>query len=132
MWIFSKAKHFASWLGYAPNKKITGGKTISSHTEQVKSHLSYALRQAANAAGNSQSRLGDFFRRIAFRNGRNAAIIATARKIAVVIYKMLENKEQYSYCYLNSEMERIKKAQVRNIKKRIKQLNLKQEELGFC
>lgn len=129
---FKTAKHFTSWLGFAPNRKITGGKIISSHTEQVKSPLSYALRQAANAAGNSKGRLGDFFRRIAFRNGRTAAIIATARKIAVIIYKMLENKEQYSYNYLSTEMERIKKAQVKNIKKRIKQFNLGQEELGFC
>lgn len=129
---FKTAKHFASWLGFAPNRKITGGKTISSHTAQVKSHLSYALRQAANAAGNSKGRLGDFFRRIAFRNGRTAATIATARKIAVIIYNMLEKKEPYSYHYINNELERIKKAQVRNIKKRIKQLNLSHKELGFC
>lgn len=128
---FKTAKHFASWLGFAPNKRITGGKTISSHTAQVQSHLSYALRQAANAAGNGKGRLADFFRRIAFRNGRTAAIIATARKIAVIIYKMLETKEQYSYDYLGAEIERIKKAQIKNIKKRIKQLNLNHEELGF-
>lgn len=129
---FKTAKHFASWLGFAPNRKITGGKTISSHTAQVKSHLSYALRQAANAAGNGKGRLGDFFRRIAFRNGRIAATIATARKISVIIFKMLEKKEPYSYYYLNSEMERIKKSQIKNIRKRIKQLNLSQEELGLC
>ena len=32
---FKTPKHFASWLGYSPNRKITGGKTISSHTQTV-------------------------------------------------------------------------------------------------
>ena len=128
---FKTAKHFASWLGFAPNRKITGGKIISSHTASVKSPLSYAIRQAANAAGNGKGRLGDFFRKIAYKNGRTAAIVATARKIAVIIYKMLEKKEPYTYSYLQTELERVKKAQVKNIQKRIKQLNIKQEDLIF-
>lgn len=90
---FKTGKHFASWLGYAPNRKITGGKTMSSNTQKVKSPLSYAIRQAANAAGNSKGRLGDFFRRLAFRKGRMVAITATARKIAVIIFKMLEDRK---------------------------------------
>ena len=128
---FKTAKHFASWLGFAPNRKITGGKVMSSHTVSVQNPLSYALRQAANAAGNGKGRLGDFFRKIAYKNGRTAAIIATARKIAVIIYKMLEKNEPYNYDYLKPELERIKKLQVRNIQKRIKQLNIKQEDLVF-
>lgn len=128
---FKTAKHFASWLGLAPNRKITGGKTMSSHTATVKNPLSYAIRQAANAAGNGKGRLGDFFRKIAYKNGRMAAIIATARKIAVIIYKMLEKKEPYNYGYLNTELDRIKNHQIKNIKKRIKQLNIKQEDLSF-
>lgn len=42
---FPTSKHFVSWLGYAPNRKITGGKLISSNTPKVKSHLSYAIRR---------------------------------------------------------------------------------------
>jgi transposase len=129
---FKTAKHFASWLGLAPNRKITGGKTISSHTTTVQSPLSYALRQAANAAGNGKGRLGDFFRKIAFKNGRMAAIVATARKIAVIIYKMLEKKEVYAYNYSVIETLRAKQYQLKNIQKKIKQLNIKQEDLVFC
>jgi len=128
---FKTAKHFASWLGFAPNRKITGGKTISSHTAQVQNPLSYAIKQAANAAGNGKGRLGDFFRRIAFKNGRQAAIIATARKIAVIIYNMLSRKEPYTYDYADSELERIRKRQITNIQKKINTLNLKKEDLAF-
>jgi transposase len=129
---FKTAKHFASWLGFAPNRKITGGKTISSHTATVKNPLSYALRQAANAAGNGKSRLSDFFKKIAFKNGRTAAIIATARKIAVIIYKMLDTKEKYSYNYSQDEVDRTRKYQLKFIQKKINQFNIKHEDLAFC
>jgi transposase len=58
---FKSGKHFVSWLGYAPNRKISGGKVLSSHTRKKTNPLAKVIRDAANAAGNSQSRLGDFF-----------------------------------------------------------------------
>ena len=128
---FNTGKHFASWLGYAPNRKITGGKTISSKTQKVKSPLSYAIRQAANAAGNSKGRLGDFFRRIAFRKGRTVAIIATARKIAVIIFKMLETGQGYSYEYEKSDIEYRKKSQIKKMIRQIDQFGIKAEDLNL-
>lgn len=126
---FKTAKHFASWLGYAPNRKITGDKVISSRTPKVKKPLTAAIRQAANSAGNSKTRLGDFFRRIAYRKGREVAIIATARKISVIIYKMLETGEDYSYSYAQEEIDKLKTTQIKKIKRTIKKLNIKKEEL---
>jgi len=46
------------------------------------------------------------------------AIVATARKIAVIIYKMLETGNEFSYEYLKEETEYIKKAVIRNIQKK--------------
>jgi transposase len=94
--VFKTGKHFVSWMGFAPNRKITGGKVFSSKTRKQTSPLAKILREAANAAGNSKTRLGDFFRRIAFRKGRPVAITATARKIGIIIYNMLKNKQPYS------------------------------------
>lgn len=129
---FKTAKHFSSWLGFAPNRKITGGKTMSSNTQKVKSPLAYAIRQAANSAGNGKSRLGDFFRRISFRKGRSVAITATARKIAVIIYKMLETGQNFSYEYQKDETKRFRNIQLRNITKKIKQLGINENELIFA
>lgn len=126
---FKTAKHFASWLGYAPNRKITGDKVISSRTPKVKKPLTAAIRQAANSAGNSKTRLGDFFRRIAYRKGREVAIIATARKISVIIYKMLENGKDYSYSYAHDEIEKLKNTQIKKIHRTIEKFNIKKEEL---
>ena len=126
---FKTAKHFVSWLGFAPNLKITGGKTMSSNTPKVKKPLTYAIRQAANGAGNSKGRLGDFFRRIAYRKGRLVAIIATARKIGVIIYKMLESGREYSYEYGIVDAERIRKVRINRLIKNIKRFDIRQVDL---
>ncbi len=129
---FHSAKHFSSWLGFAPNRKITGGKIISSNTPKVKNPLSKAIRDAANAAGNSRGKLGDFFRRIAYRKGRIVAIIATARKISVIIYKMLENQKSFCYEYSKQESQRFKQIQINKTIKSIKKLGISQQDLAVA
>lgn len=129
---FKTAKHFASWLGFAPNRKITGGKVISSHTRKKTNPLAKAIRDAANAAGNSHSRLGDFFRKLAYRKGRSVAINATARKIAVIIYKMVTEGKSFCYDYSVEETEYVKKKRIKNIIKTIKKYNIPKEEFEFA
>lgn len=126
---FKTSKHFTSWLGFAPNRKITGGKVMSSNTPKVKSPIVYAIRQAANAAGNSQGRLGDFYRRIAYRKGKGVAVVATARKISVIIYKMLETGQEYCYQYSQQETDRVRKTQIQRINKMIQHHNINEHEL---
>jgi hypothetical protein len=104
---------------------------MSSNTPKVKSPLVYAIRQAANAAANSQGRLGDFARRIAFRKGRSVAIIATARKIAVIIYKMLETGSEYCYEYEQHELNKVRDRQIKKIKKTIDHFNIESRELAL-
>ncbi len=126
---FKTAKHFASWLGFDPDRKITGGKVMSSNTPKVKNPMVYAIRQVVNAAGNSQCRLGDFFRRISYRKGRTVAFTATARKIAVIIYKMLESGKEYCYEYSQNEMDKVRKSQIKRIKTTIDKFGIGKSEL---
>jgi transposase len=94
---FETAKAFASWLRLSPNNKVTGGKVVSSRTPKGKNPLSQALRDAANVIGNQkQGPLTNFFKKIGLRKGRCAAITATARKLAVIIYKMIKDKTPYN------------------------------------
>ena len=95
---FKTAKNFTSWLSLSPNNKISGGKILSSKTLKRKNRLSVALQHSANVIGNMKDNpLSDFFHRIAYRKGRMHAITATARKLAVIIWNMLTNNEQYAY-----------------------------------
>jgi transposase len=128
---FSSAKRFASWLRLVPNNKLSGGRIISSKTPKGKNAIAIALRQAANSIGNQKEHpLTPFFKRIAYRKGRNAAITATARKLAVIIWNMITKTQ--SYLQPNTELliEKRKNAQVKNIKMRLFRLNLTDEEMA--
>lgn len=128
---FPTAKHFSSWLRLAPNNKISGGKTLSNHIPKGSNRLKIALRNAANAVGNlKESDLGRFFKRIAFKKGRQAAITATARKIAVILYHMIIKKEAYkpktAYVFLDE-----KRKQLAAIRRKIAKLGIDPNELGI-
>ena len=76
------AKHFTSWLGLAPQNKISGGRVLSSRTRPGSSRAGSALWMAALIASRSQTAIGAFSRRLAIRRGKPKAHVATTRKIA--------------------------------------------------
>jgi len=88
-------KHFTSWLRLSPNNKISGGKVISHHTQKTNNRANKLFRLAAQSLANSKSALGAFYRRLRFRIGPSKAIVATARKLAVIFYRMINFKIEY-------------------------------------
>ena len=83
------AKHFTSWLCLAPGNKISGGKLLSSRTRRSSSRASALLRLAATTIGRSETALGAFYRRLSSHIGKQKAVTATARKIAVLFFNTL-------------------------------------------
>lgn len=128
------AKQFASWLKLSPNTKKTGGKVISSHLPQGSNRLKIALRNAANAIGNlKDTHLSNFFKRISYRRGRAAAISATARKLAVIIWNMVVKGVSYQPPTQYAFLDQKRKAAVLNrIKKQIDKFELKPDDLEFA
>lgn len=90
-------KHFTAWLHLAPNTQVTGGKPIRKKGKKIHpNRAAQAFRLAAQTLERStKCALGAFFRRIKSRHGRQAAIKATARKLALIYYSMLKNKTEY-------------------------------------
>jgi transposase len=88
-------KKFCSWLGLSPNHRISGGKVLKRKSRKVVNPLSIALRLAAQTLRNSRSALGANFRRLIAKLGMPKAITAMARKLAVLIYRMLKFGTQY-------------------------------------
>ena len=72
--------------------------------------------------------LGSVFKRIAYRKGRNAAISATARKLAVIIWNMITKTQPYRQPNFELLLAKRKYAQVKNIKSRLFRLNLSDSE----
>jgi transposase len=89
------AKHFTSWLGLAPNNKISGGKVLSSRTRRSGSRAAALLRLAAVTVGRTDTALGAFYRRLSARIGKSKAVTATARKIAVLFYNAVRHGMEY-------------------------------------
>ncbi len=128
------SKMFTSWARLAPNNKISGGKVLSNRILKGSGRLKIALRNAANAIGNlKDTHLSDFFRRVAFRKGRQAAVSATARKLAVILWTMATKKVPYSppKDYLFLDQKRKMKLGSR-IKQNIVKFDIKPEDVGFC
>jgi transposase len=130
---FSTAKQFTSWLRLAPNNKKTGGKVMSSHTPKRKNRLSLALQRAANVIGNNlkDGALHQFFTRIKIKKGYMEAVVATARKLAVIVWNMLSKKEQYQPTEDAAYTEKLKAQTIKNMQKKLKRLNISPEELVF-
>lgn len=83
-------KHFTSWLTLAPHNKISGGRRLSSKTQPSANRAAGVLRMAAMTLGRTETALGAFYRRLAFRVGKAKAITATARKLAILVYRTLK------------------------------------------
>jgi transposase len=88
-------KHFTSWLTLAPKNKVSGGRLLSSRTEPSANRAAGILRMAAMTLGRGQTALGAFYRRLAGRIGKPQAITATARKLAVLVYRALKGELVY-------------------------------------
>ena len=94
-------KHFGSWLGLAPDNRISGGKVLKRGTRKVVNRAATALRLAAWNLIRSQSALGAKFRRLRTRLGAPKAITAMAYHLARLVYRMLK----FGHAYVDKGME---------------------------
>lgn len=93
---WNSRNHFVSWLNLCPNNKISGGKLISSQVLKKKPNAAAAaFRTAANTMCRSKSWIGDYFRRMKTKGGQKYAIVASARKLAIIYYEMVSAGKQY-------------------------------------
>ena len=88
-------KNFASWLALCPNNKITGGKVFQRRTRKSANRVRDLLRVCSQSLFNSQSALGAFARRMRSRLGPEKAVIATAHRLALLIYRLLKFGKDY-------------------------------------
>jgi len=92
---WASEKHFTAWLTLAPRPEITGGKVLRSRTAPSANRAAKLLRMAAVSLRRSDHALGAFYRRLAARLGKPKAVTATARKLAVLVYRMLRDGMAY-------------------------------------
>ena len=93
---FPTANHFASYLGFVPHNKITGGNIISSRTDRIKSSAAQAFKKVIPSISQTETALGSFYRRLMPRIGKGQAIVATCRKLAILFYNTIAFGKQYT------------------------------------
>lgn len=92
---FPHEKNFVSWLGLCPQHRGSGGKIYKRRTRRGANRAARALRMAAQGCHHAKNALGAFYRRIQARAGGAKAIVATARKIAERVYRLLKYGQEY-------------------------------------
>ena len=88
-------KHFTSWLALAPKNKISGGRLLSSRSGPSANRAAAVLRFTVMSLSKTQTALGAFYRRLAARIGKPQAVTATARKLAILVYRVLKGELHY-------------------------------------
>lgn len=92
---FETEANFVSYLGLAPNNKITGGKVVGRDKRKHPHRAGMALRTAAVSLLRSDTYLGAQYRRLRTKLGAPKAMKAMGNRLARIVYRMLKFGEAY-------------------------------------
>jgi len=92
---FPTVKHFTSWLGLSPQHQGSAGKIRRRRVAHGACRAGRALRLAVQSCHRAKHALGAFYRRIQARAGAPKAVVATARKLAERVYRLLKYGAEY-------------------------------------
>ena len=103
------AAQFVSWQALCPDNDISGGKVLWRGTRKMHNRTAQMFRLAAHSLHHDQTPMGDYLRRMRGKIGPQAAITATAHKIAIIFYTMVKNQVEYDatlWAQRNAEREK--------------------------
>jgi len=110
---FPTEKNFVSYLKLVPKLAISGGKPVASPRRQSTStRVGAALRMAATTLRHSKTALGAEFRRLSRLKGAGVAVFAMARKLAILIYRLLKFGQAYVDQGLQAYEERFRQRRI--------------------
>jgi len=111
---FKDGAHAASYLGIVPSTRQSAERCYHGPiTKRGRSHARWLVIQAAQHLDRHPGPLGAFFRRLAKKKGRNIAVVAVARKLAVIAWQMLRHREPYRYAVPRTTETKLARLRVR-------------------
>ena len=111
---FADGDHAASYLGLVPSTKQSAQQCYHGPiTKRGNRQARWMLIEAAQHLDKHPGPLGHFFRRLAKRKNRNVAVVAGARKLAMIGYQMLRNNEPYRYALPRSTEAKLARLRVK-------------------
>lgn len=95
---FANAKKLTSYLGLNPSTRQSANHCVHGPiTKQGNAHARWLLVQAAQHLGIYRGPLGHTMRNIIRRKNRKVAVVACARKLAVLVWHVLTSREPFRY-----------------------------------
>jgi transposase len=93
---FKSASHLASYAGVIPSTYSSGGKTRHGKiTKQGNKFLRWCLVEAAIHSGKECPQLKKFYLRMKRRKGTKLARVAVARKLCLILFRVLSEKDKF-------------------------------------
>ena len=117
-------KHFASWLALSPNNKISGGKILKRSTRKTANRARDILRLCSQSLMGSRSALGAFCRRMCTRLGKPKGIVATAHKLALLIYRAIKFGKAYVDIGQDRYEQQYKERTLKRLARKAKELGM--------
>lgn len=116
---FPNAKKLAAYLGLNPSTRQSGAHCYHGPiTKQGNAHARWLLVQAAQHLGQYRGPLGQTMRRIIQRKNRSVAVVACARKLAVLLWHVLTSGEPFRYALPKSLEAKYARLRVRATERR--------------
>ena len=100
------ADHFASWLSLCPDNDISGGRVLWKGMRVVHNRAGDLFRLGAYSLYHDSSPLGDYLRRMKSKLDTPAAITATAHKMAIMFYTMVNKHDASIWAQRDADRER--------------------------
>ena len=119
---WQNSKHFSAWLNVAPNTQITGGKIINSKMQKKKNIAGQALRMSASTLYRNKSPMGDYSRKMKSKLGKKGGVVATAHKLARIVYTMIKEQKEYNPGILEQNNDLWKAKRIKYLEKQLNHL----------
>jgi transposase len=116
--------HLGSYLTFAPQPKISGGKVLSTRTRQGPPPAAALLKQAAAAVIQTDTALAAFYWRKVIQLGKAKALTALAYKIARMYYHLLREGRAYVELGVEQYEAKYRQQQIAVLEKKAKRLGL--------
>jgi transposase len=111
---FPNAKKLSAYLGLNPSTRQSGEHCYHGPiTKQGNAHARWLLVQAAQHLGQYHGPLGQTMRKIIKRKNRSVAVVACARKLAVLLWHVLTSGEPFRYAQPKSLQAKYSRLRVR-------------------
>jgi transposase len=90
---FSTPAHLVSWAKLSPQTIQSGPRTTAGKTGKGNRYLKGVLGEVATAAAKTDTFLGERYRRLVRRRGKQRALVAVARSILVIVWHLLNDPD---------------------------------------